>query len=77
MAYKTIITCDACGSIVNEDDVSKLDIVYCAKKFDGDGYVFIREDNQIPTSVHYDLCPKCAAKISNYVRNLKDEFNER
>ena len=68
MAYKTIITCDACGDIVNADDVSKLDMVYCAYKFD---------DNQIPTSVHYDLCPKCAAKISNYVRNLKDEFNER
>ncbi len=68
MAYKTIITCDICDSIMDAGDVSKLDIVYCVNKF---------EDNQIPKAVHYDLCPKCAAKISNYVRNLKEDYNAR
>lgn len=62
MAYKTIITCDVCGNIINTGDASKLDIVYCVSNF---------ENNQIPQSVHYDLCRSCTAKISNCVRNLK------
>ena len=68
MATTTIHTCDICGVVINTDEVSKLDMVYCAYKFD---------ENQIPRSIHYDICPKCTAKISNYLRNFKDEFNER
>lgn len=68
MAYKTIITCDICDSVTDADDVSKLDMVFCVSKF---------ENNQIPDSIHYDLCPKCATKIGNYLRNLKEDYNAR
>lgn len=68
MAYKTIITCDICDSVMDADDVSKLDMIYCADK---------SKNNQISKAVHYDLCPKCATKIGNYLRNLKEDYNAR
>lgn len=71
MAFKTIITCDICDSIIEADSLTKMDFEYPnTEKYAG----VVTEDSRV---VHYDLCPKCAAKISNYVRNLKEDYNAR
>ena len=71
MALKTIVICDICDSTTEVDSFTRLDFEYPnTEKYTG----IIAGDSRV---VHYDLCPKCAAKISNYVRNLKEDYNAR
>ena len=66
MAVTVIHTCDMCDSVINTDNITRLSMAYPKSQTEGEEHW-----------INYDLCPKCAAKISNYLRNFKEDYNAK
>ena len=68
MGRKTIITCDICDKVIEGSATEKyFDVCFypCS----------VSVDDLYCDRTEFTLCPECAAKVLNYIRNLKEDYN--
>lgn len=70
MGRKTIITCDICDKVIEGGATEKyFEVCFYPCAVDG------LSDKISYDETEFTLCPECAAKVLNYIRNLKEDYN--